>query len=141
MTTTVAETSHVPAGAALIVDDEPAIRAAIRRWFERRGWTVDEADDGETALPLLEAAEPSALRHYDLIVADLRMRRVGGADLHRWLSVHRPDLLARLVIATGDAQESEAAAFLESSRCRVLEKPFALASLADLLPAVSRGDA
>lgn len=123
----------VSGGKALIVDDEAAIRSVMRRWFERRGWSVDEADDGSSALPLLEADPPSALRTYDLILADLRMRDVGGEQLHRWLAEHRPELLDHLVIATGDVHEEGAAAFLQRSRCPVLHKPFELRALADIV--------
>ena len=38
----------------LIVDDEVTIRMALRRFFTRLGWAVEEACDGETALDLLD---------------------------------------------------------------------------------------
>ncbi|MBK8249722.1 MAG: response regulator [Gemmatimonadetes bacterium] len=122
-------------GHALIVDDEPAIRSVVRRWFERRGWHVDEASDGAGAKPLigeLAAGRPA----YDVIVADLRMPVVNGAELHEWISAHRPDLVDSVVIATGDVYEADAAAFLDRSRCRVLQKPFSLSALADVVAAI-----
>ena len=41
-----------PAGSrrVLIIDDESPIRVAIRRFLERRGWSVEEAKDGREAL-------------------------------------------------------------------------------------------
>lgn len=122
-------------GHALIVDDEPAIRSVVRRWFERRGWHVDEAADGERAKPLIgevEAGRPP----YDVIVADLRMPVLGGAELHDWISAHRPDLVDSVVIATGDVYEADAAAFLDRARCRVLQKPFSLSALAEVVAAI-----
>src|SRR6476661_8688876 len=41
----------------LIIDDEPSIRMALRRFFTRRKWEVDEAGDGATALRALLAAD------------------------------------------------------------------------------------
>lgn len=122
-------------GHALIVDDEPAIRSVVRRWFERQGWRVDEAADGAGALPLLGGSEDTRPA-YDLIVADLRMPRVGGAELHAWLSTHRPELVDHLVIATGDVYEADAAEFLDRAKCRVLQKPFSLSALAELVAAI-----
>ena len=37
----------------LLIDDELAIRAALRRFFTRRGWVVEEAADGAAARRLL----------------------------------------------------------------------------------------
>jgi CheY-like chemotaxis protein len=122
-------------GHALIVDDEPAIRSVVRRWFERHGWLVDEAADGAGAMPLIGDAA-AGRPQYDVIVADLRMPVVGGAELHAWLTVHRPDLVDHFVIATGDVYEEDAAAFLDRSRCRVLQKPFSLAALAEMVAAI-----
>jgi len=45
---------------ALIIDDERSVRMALRRYFERRGWQVTEAEDGAHALRLLEQPEASA---------------------------------------------------------------------------------
>jgi CheY-like chemotaxis protein len=120
---------------ALIVDDEPAIRSVVRRWFERRGWQVDEAADGAVALPLIGVDGEDRPR-YDLIMADLRMPHVGGAELHDWLADHRPELLNHLVIATGDVYEAGAAEFLDRAGCRVLQKPFSLSALAELVGAI-----
>ena len=42
---------------ALVIDDEPGIRLALKRWFERQGYTVLEAADGEAALKHLFPVE------------------------------------------------------------------------------------
>jgi hypothetical protein len=43
----------------------------------------------------------------------------------------------RLVLATGDVASHDVATFLETVQCPVLEKPFALAELAEVLGRVS----
>jgi DNA-binding NtrC family response regulator len=51
----------------LIVDDEAAIRAVVRRWLEPEGYVLGEADTAETALEVL------AGQSYDVILSDVQM--------------------------------------------------------------------
>jgi PAS domain S-box-containing protein len=117
----------------LVVDDEASIRQALVRFFGRRGWAVDEADDGRAAFARLLDAE-AAGAPYDLVLSDVRMPDVSGVALHDWLARTRPALLDRVVFATGDDASAESAAFVRRTRCRVLEKPFD----ADTLTALAR---
>ena len=129
-------TSPAPAPAppvarrALLVDDEPVIRQALRRFFTRMGWEVDEAEDGNEALHLLLEGAPA---EYAVIISDLRMPGVSGIELHARLEAARPELLARLILSTGDSVSVEAAEFLRRSSCPVLNKPFELAELRAML--------
>jgi CheY-like chemotaxis protein len=116
---------------ALLVDDEPVIRQALRRFFVRMGWEVDEAEDGNEALRLLLAEAPAA--EYAVIISDLRMPGVSGIELHARLEAARPELLERLILSTGDSVSAEAAEFLRRSHCPVLNKPFELAELRTML--------
>ncbi|MDF1503245.1 response regulator [Roseisolibacter sp. H3M3-2] len=118
---------------ALLVDDEPVIRQALRRFFVRMGWEVDEAEDGNEALRLL-LGERSAC--YAVIISDLRMPGVSGIELHARLTEARPQLLERLILSTGDSVSTEAAEFLRRSRCPVLNKPFELAELRAMIARV-----
>ena len=113
-----------------IVDNEPSIRAAIRRFLSRRGWEVEEAEDGRVALDVLLHSDPN---RYDVVMCDLRMPHVSGSELHHQLLQKRPDLVQRLVFSTGDIASSDAAAFLAKSERPVIEKPFELARLEELL--------
>ena len=118
---------------ALVVDDERPIRCVIRRYFERRGWHVDEAEDGEAALGLLAATDRTVGREYDLIISDLRMERIGGAELHRWIAATRPEAIDRFVVTSGDVSDEGAAALIDGAGCRFLAKPFELSMLAELI--------
>lgn len=111
---------------ALLVDDEPVIRHALRRFFQRQGWIVDDAENGGQALTLLLAEGGP---HYDVIISDLRMPNISGMDLYERLAAERPALLARLILSTGDSVSPEASEFLRRSACPVLNKPFELAEL------------
>ena len=117
----------------LLVDDEPVIRQALRRFFQRSGWEVDEAADGAAALARLVGEHAEAGGPYSVIISDLRMPGVSGIDLYERLERERPELLDRLILSTGDSVSPEAADFLRRSACPVLNKPFALAELKGLV--------
>jgi two-component system NtrC family sensor kinase len=118
------------------VDDEASIRVAIRRYLERRGWVVEEAKDGREALEILglddESAHPSFDR-FDAIVTDLKMPGVTGIEIHDRLARRAPAALAKLVLITGDTASNEVAEFVVRLRQPLLQKPFDMRALADLL--------
>ena len=120
---------------ALIIDDEPSIRAALRRYFTRRGWVVEEADDGDAALRRIDAAGAQL----GVVVCDLRMPGLSGIDLHDRLASERPALLRRFVFSTGDVASIEAASFVQRTLCPVLQKPFELRMLDDIVAHVVEG--
>src|SRR5688572_10273319 len=114
---------------ALIIDDEPAVRGVLRLWLQRRGWQVDEADDGSKARGLLGAIDVPATREYQLIFCDLRMPNLGGPEFYEWLSAYRPEVLPHVVFISGDVHGREYIDFLRKTGCAVLEKPFELPEL------------
>ncbi|HEY7861738.1 MAG TPA: response regulator [Gemmatimonadaceae bacterium] len=116
-----------------VIDDEPTIRAAIKRFLTRRGWEVEEAEDGREAQRLLLESEPG---RYDVIMCDLRMPHFTGSDLYAVLLQKRPDLVKLLVFSTGDVASNEASTFLEGSERPVIEKPFELQALEQVLDRV-----
>jgi PAS domain S-box-containing protein len=111
---------------ALIIDDEAPVRNPIRRFLERRGWTVEEAEDGTLGLARLLAQDGQG---FDLILSDLKMPGLSGLELHDRLLKDRPELMARLVFITGDVVSSDVAEFLRKTARPVLEKPFELSEL------------
>jgi signal transduction histidine kinase/ActR/RegA family two-component response regulator len=114
----------------LIVDDERPIRMALRRFLERSGWLVEEADTGRVALRrLLDSPDG----HYHAVITDLMMPDLTGIEVYDQLAVARPDLLPRLIISTGDISSEAVASFRSRATGPFLEKPFELAALADLL--------
>jgi signal transduction histidine kinase/CheY-like chemotaxis protein/ligand-binding sensor domain-containing protein len=56
----------------LIVEDDPATRALLRRGLEKEGWSVTEADNGHAGLRALEDSTPT------LILLDLMMPEMDG---------------------------------------------------------------
>ncbi len=122
----------------LLIDDEPTIRSALNRFFTRRGWTVTEAENGAVALDLLHPAAAGVV-DYDVIISDLKMPGFSGIQLHDRLVSDRPELLQRLIFSTGDVASEEAAAFVARTTCPVLQKPFELAALAQVVDQVRAG--
>jgi CheY-like chemotaxis protein len=116
-----------PAPRILVVDDEPGIRVALRRYFQRRGWVVDEATNGARALQLLMATPPSG--GYDVVICDLTMPVFSGVELHDALAVSRPELLDRMIFSTGCVASPTRGEFLARWGRPVLEKPFDLSAL------------
>jgi CheY-like chemotaxis protein len=121
---------------ALVVDDEPTIRTAVARCLRRRGWHADEAEDGRAALALLQRSGPDA---YQVVISDLRMPYYSGDQLHDWLAEHRPDLFARLILITGDLGSPALSDFINRTPRPVVEKPFELAVLVQLIEMVAHG--
>lgn len=118
------------------MDDEPTIRTAVARYLRRRGWLADEAEDGMAALVKLER---TSLGGYQVVICDMRMPNYSGDQLHDWLAEHRPDLFQRLILTTGDLTSPALSEFLTRTPRPVIEKPFNLAELAQLIEAVLHG--
>ena len=58
----------------LVVDDEPAVSAALADYFRSQGHEVDAAAELEEAGALL------AFRRYDAAILDLRLTTLGGSE-------------------------------------------------------------
>lgn len=118
---------------ALIIDDESTIRIALKRFFSRLGWQVDDVANGEVALEiLLQSGSAPDQPSYDLVISDIRLPGVNGVELYDRLKVSRPDILARMIFSTGDVVSSEVAEFIERTSCKVLAKPFELSTLLEI---------
>lgn len=113
----------------LIVDDEPGIRFALKRWFERQHWTVSEAGDGPLALAQLLASDDHGLSRLDLVVCDLHLPLLSGKQILQRLQTDRPELVERFIVCTGDAIEDTPAGDAFGAHPHVLQKPFDLTTL------------
>ena len=67
-----------PHARILVVDDFPTMRRIVRNLLGELGYTqITEADDGETALPLLQSQD------FDFLVTDWNMPGMSGIELLR----------------------------------------------------------
>jgi signal transduction histidine kinase/CheY-like chemotaxis protein len=107
----------------LVVDDEPAVLASIRRLLEPR-YGVEVAADVDSGL------EHLAGRSYDLVLCDVMMPGGGGERLFRTLRERSPSAARRVVFLTGGAITEGARRFLHEQPQPVLYKPLELHDLA-----------
>ncbi len=119
---------------ALLVEDEEVIRHALRRFFQRQGWAVDDAGDGATALDFVVGPRAGS---YDVILTDLLMPGMSGEEFYDRVAASRPELAGRVIVLTGDSMSPAAAEFLRRTGCPVLNKPFELAELRALVARVA----
>jgi two-component system, NarL family, invasion response regulator UvrY len=77
----------------IVVDDDPAVRAALQRLLTRAGFDVVAAGhDGEHGLQLARTLRP------DVVVMDLKMPKMTGTEVARLLRDSNPEI--RVVIHT-----------------------------------------
>ncbi|HYT62444.1 MAG TPA: ATP-binding protein [Gemmatimonadales bacterium] len=108
----------------LLVDDEELIRRPMGRFLTKRGAEITEAGDGQVALERLRAGlEPH------VILADLRMPRMDGAEFFQRLREEKPALAERVLFLSGDITHLAGRGLAEVPRDRVLVKPVELAEL------------
>src|SRR3974390_2279900 len=107
----------------LLVEDEPAVRIVTREALELGGYRVIEADGPDSALRF--AADDSS--HIDVLLTDIIMPGMNGAELARRVRQRRPNLVT--LFMTGYA-ESEALrlATLEFRHAHI-QKPFTVSNL------------
>src|SRR5439155_80726 len=88
-------TAAVPRGTetVLIVEDEQAVRALAKTALARKGYRVLEAANGGEALLLCESERAPI----HLLVTDVVMPGLGGADLAQRLAPLRPDMKVRFI--------------------------------------------
>jgi two-component system NtrC family sensor kinase len=113
----------VTGSAVLVVEDEAALGAAVAESLQDAGFVVDRASDG------LEALDRVRQQHFDLIICDLKMPRVGGMEFYRELESSKPEMTRRIMFVTGDVAGTDAERFLEETGTRWLAKPFRLKDL------------
>ena len=115
----------------LVIEDEPSVLAFVRTALERAGYQVATAENGAEALRLLEH------RSYFGVVSDMRTPGgVDGADVHDWITAHRPELVSRVIFITGDIVNEETASTLRRTGAACVEKPFRVQQLLDVVQSV-----
>jgi CheY-like chemotaxis protein len=84
----------------LLVDDESAVRRALRKIFEKGGLTVREAESGRSALELIAMDSDIGA-----VVSDFLMPETNGLDFYDALVAVAPHLKHRVVFLTGAARD------------------------------------
>ncbi len=101
---------------ALVVDDDPGIRALFHRALEDDGWVVAEAPDGARALALVQEHRP------DLVLLDLLMPLMDGFEfLARFREIPGCAAVPVIVVTSKDLDTTERQG-LENAVARIIEK-------------------
>jgi two-component system KDP operon response regulator KdpE len=108
------------AARVLIVEDDSETRAALVRELSLRGYQIDEAPDGRTALERWEARRP------DVVLLDLGLPDMDGLDIVRRI---RRDATTPIVILSGRYLEKEKVEALERGADDYVTKPFGVDEL------------
>ena len=105
----------------LVVDDESAIRRALRPPLLELGFQVAEASRGEEALQLLRAGT------YDVVLLDVNMPGIGGTETLRRIRAFAPRL--PILMLTVRDQEEEKVTALDLGADDYVTKPFSTREL------------
>lgn len=116
----------------VVIDDDTSLLTLMRNYLRRAGATVLVAENGRDAWILLEQLSDAATPPH-AVICDLRMEGGSGMELYRRICAERPALKARLVFSSGDITSDDVRTFMEHCDALVLEKPFPLASLRQML--------
>ena len=114
----------------LIADDDRAIRDALTRALGLEGYDVVQANDGNTALSLIESTKP------DVAILDVMMPNVDGLTVCRVLRAERNRL--PVLMLTARTETPDRVAGLDAGADDYLAKPFDLDELLARLRALLR---
>ncbi|MDR9436651.1 MAG: chemotaxis response regulator CheY [Thiohalophilus sp.] len=114
----------------LVVDDFSTMRRIIKNLLRDLGFTnTEEADDGTTALPMLQS------NHYDLLITDWNMPGMQGIDLLRKVREDQNETLAKIPVLMVTAEQKREQ-IVEAAQAGVngyIVKPFTAQTLKEKL--------
>lgn len=102
----------------IAVDDEPNSTKLVAKVLARKGYTVEQMNDSKAALEMIEKG------NYDIIISDLQMPVVTGADL---LNAKPADSL--FIMITGYGSVDSAVESMKNGAFDYISKPFHLEEL------------
>jgi two-component system cell cycle sensor histidine kinase/response regulator CckA len=103
----------------LVVEDEPTLRALVRKVLERGGYEVIEASSGLAALELWSQKKP----HVDLLLTDMVMPEgISGRQLAEKLMADNPKL--KVIYTTGYSPELMGKDVVLKEGVNFLQKPY-----------------
>ena len=102
----------------LALDDEPSIRAFLRKALAAAGMDCVPYQDGAQALDGLRDVS------YDVMLIDHRMAGMSGTEFYEAAVNFRPELANRAVFMSGDVLNPDLRGFATQRGIRLLAKPF-----------------
>ena len=105
----------------LFVDDEYQLRLVVSDQLKVEGYEVETADDGDTAIEIIKNGK------FDLILLDIRMPRVSGIEVLKYLKEHK--ILTRVIMLTAVDDLSIALESVKHGANDYVTKPYDLDNL------------
>ena len=106
----------------LVVDDEQSMRELLGIMLRQVGYDVTQADGGEAAVQALKTTDV-----FDLVITDLRMRKVDGLAVLRAAKEHSPHTV--VLVVTAFASTETAVEAMKLGAYDYVTKPFKLDEL------------
>jgi two-component system, cell cycle sensor histidine kinase and response regulator CckA len=107
----------------LLVDDEALIRKSTRRIFEKIGYEVHVAEDGQRAIQIFQQHRDKI----DLIVLDMIMPIMDGPATFRAAREIRPDI--PIILCSGYSKDDSATELLKNDNVGFVQKPFSVGEI------------
>ena len=105
----------------LLVDDNDAVRTAVSAMLKALGYDVIEACDGEQAMEIARRGD----RSLHLVITDIVMPRMGGAELAEQLGTEYPELKFLFISGYPESNRPEHE-FIPSAGSAFLLKPISM---------------
>jgi len=118
----------------LFVDDEPMILEVSHEMLTRMGYTVLQADDGQSAVEIYRRHRDTI----DLVIFDLVMPGLSGGELYSRLKRLNPDVKA--ILSSGYSMDGQAKGILDSGCNEFIQKPFNMQQLSKKINQTLRPD-
>jgi PleD family two-component response regulator len=106
------------AARVLVVEDDEATRGALRALLDDAGYVTDEAPDGELAVAAIRDAR------FDLVLLDVGLPAMSGADVHRQLRQDPRTRFLPIVFLTARTDRQTKLAELEAGAEDFITKPY-----------------
>ena len=119
-------TTKVPTS-ILAVDDEAPLLQAVKGVLEQEGYLVQTAQDGVTAINCIQSAP------FDVVLLDVKMPRVDGIEVLRFIKEHYLD--TQVIMLTGLSDVRTAVECMQVGAFHYITKPY---SIEELLTIVDR---
>lgn len=101
----------------LVVDDSPVIRRVMSVTFEKNGFEVELAEDGQEALDILEDVD------VDVVFADINMPVMDGISMLKVIRQTAEWSHLPVVMLTGVGEEKDREAAMTAGANAILTKP------------------
>lgn len=108
----------------LVIEDERSVMDFIRMALERHGYTCRTANSAAQGIFMLQSG------NFTGVISDMRTPGgASGADVHAWISRHRPELREKMLFITGDTVNEDTLKALNHTGVPYIEKPFRVRDL------------